>query len=99
MSDNKITIGHVSFADDAPGRRHLRAREMVDKALKREPCPTCHRDCACGPKCSFCDKQRSEVAQLVSGPHVFICNECVDRCKALVMEQHVKDMLGRAGKP
>jgi len=28
--------------------------------------------------CSFCMKPAAEVARLVAGPGVFICNECVD---------------------
>ena len=28
-------------------------------------------------RCSFCGKLRSEVRKLISGPRVFICNECV----------------------
>ena len=28
--------------------------------------------------CSFCGKQRREVRKLISGPRVFICDECVD---------------------
>lgn len=28
--------------------------------------------------CSFCGKNNDEVAYLVAGPTVFICNECVE---------------------
>ena len=28
-------------------------------------------------RCSFCGKNQDEVAQLVAGPTVYICNECV----------------------
>jgi hypothetical protein len=28
--------------------------------------------------CSFCEKPSTEVARLVAGPGVFICNECVE---------------------
>ena len=34
--------------------------------------------------CSFCGKRRSEVRKLVSGPRVFICNECVVRCREML---------------
>ena len=27
--------------------------------------------------CSFCNKNQSEVAKLVAGPGVYICNECI----------------------
>jgi len=30
--------------------------------------------------CSFCGKSQFEVATLVAGPKVFICNECVELC-------------------
>ena len=28
-------------------------------------------------RCSFCGKHNSEVAKLVAGPRVYICDECV----------------------
>lgn len=34
--------------------------------------------------CSFCGKRRGEVKKLVSGPRVFICNECVARCREVI---------------
>jgi hypothetical protein len=30
--------------------------------------------------CSFCGKSQNDVAKLVAGPTVHICNECVDLC-------------------
>jgi hypothetical protein len=34
--------------------------------------------------CSFCLKPSSEVAKLVAGPGVYICNECVDLCNLVI---------------
>jgi ClpX C4-type zinc finger len=34
--------------------------------------------------CSFCLKPSSEVAKLVAGPGVFICDECVDLCGQII---------------
>ena len=31
-------------------------------------------------KCSFCDKKQFEVATLIAGPGVYICDECVGSC-------------------
>jgi hypothetical protein len=31
-------------------------------------------------RCSFCGKQEHEIAQMVAGPGVYICNECVAVC-------------------
>lgn len=35
-------------------------------------------------KCSFCGKTEDEVMQLISGPGVYICNECVDLCNGIL---------------
>jgi len=35
-------------------------------------------------RCSFCGKKEDEVAKLVSGPDVFICNECIEACAMLI---------------
>ena len=34
--------------------------------------------------CSFCRKPNTEVATLVAGPGVFICNECVALCTQII---------------
>jgi len=34
--------------------------------------------------CSFCEKHLDEVAKMVKGPNVFICNECVELCYVIV---------------
>ena len=36
--------------------------------------------------CSFCGKSQDEVRKLVSGPGVFICDECVDLCNEILTE-------------
>lgn len=35
-------------------------------------------------RCSFCGKRQSEVAKLIAGPTVYICNECVVLCMEIV---------------
>jgi len=37
--------------------------------------------------CSFCGKTQHEVRSLVAGPHVFICDECIDLCSDIIDEQ------------
>ncbi len=44
-----------------------------------------------GLYCSFCGKHRTEVDQLVSGPGVFICNECVELCMEIVSTNEVEE--------
>ena len=35
-------------------------------------------------KCSFCGKSEDQVVKLVSGPGVYICNECINLCAGLI---------------
>ncbi len=35
-------------------------------------------------RCSFCQKSQSDVRKLIAGPHVFICDECVDVCVDII---------------
>ncbi|NVK21953.1 MAG: ATP-dependent Clp protease ATP-binding subunit ClpX [Kangiellaceae bacterium] len=37
--------------------------------------------------CSFCGKSQHEVKKLIAGPRVFICNECVDLCNDIIVEE------------
>lgn len=37
--------------------------------------------------CSFCGKQDGEVFILIAGPTVFICDECIDLCAAILLEK------------
>lgn len=40
--------------------------------------------------CSFCGKNESEVGRLIAGPgDVFICNECVDLCSEILIEEDI----------
>ena len=34
--------------------------------------------------CSFCGKCRSEVRKLISGPNVYVCDECVTLCNEII---------------
>jgi ClpX C4-type zinc finger protein len=38
-------------------------------------------------RCSFCSKGADQVGRLVAGPSVYICDECIKACVAVV-EQH-----------
>ena len=38
-------------------------------------------------RCSFCGKAQTEVKTLVAGPGVFICDECVQLCQAIIAEK------------
>jgi len=40
--------------------------------------------------CSFCGKKANEVKRIISGPDVYICNECVNICSSIVNDDEVK---------
>ena len=35
-------------------------------------------------RCSFCNKAQNEVATLIAGPGVYICDECVELCQSII---------------
>jgi ATP-dependent Clp protease ATP-binding subunit ClpX len=35
-------------------------------------------------RCSFCGKRRSDVRKLISGPNVYVCDECVSLCNDII---------------
>ena len=41
-------------------------------------------------RCSFCTKKANEVEKLITGPSVYICNECVSMCNAILKQDQQK---------
>jgi len=37
--------------------------------------------------CSFCGKDKKQASKLIAGPDVYICNECVDLCNEIIVEE------------
>ena len=46
--------------------------------------------------CSFCGKNQKEVSKLISGPQVYICNECIDLCNEILTEENKKDAFSKS---
>jgi len=42
-------------------------------------------------KCSFCGKNQDEVEKLIAGPDVYICDECIELCNEIVLEEDLDD--------
>ena len=40
--------------------------------------------------CSFCGRSKNAVAKMISGPSVYICNECVDLCNKILADETSK---------
>jgi len=37
--------------------------------------------------CSFCGKPQTDVAKLIAGPGVYICNHCIDLCNEIITDE------------
>ena len=38
-------------------------------------------------RCSFCGKPQEQVKKLIAGPDVYICDECIELCSDIIMEE------------
>ena len=38
-------------------------------------------------KCSFCGKTQNQVRQLIAGPNVYICDQCIELCSEILDEE------------
>ena len=47
-------------------------------------------------RCSFCGKSQEEVKKLIAGPHVYICDECVELCQEIMMEEWNEEQKSKA---
>jgi hypothetical protein len=45
-------------------------------------------------RCTFCGKSQFEVRKLISGPSVFICDECVGLCVKICEDDNVPTEIG-----
>ncbi len=42
-------------------------------------------------RCSFCGKSKDSVKKFISGPSVYICNECVSLCNEILAEEEERE--------
>ena len=42
-------------------------------------------------RCSFCNKSQRDVKKLIAGPTVYICDECVDICLDIIVEDRKEE--------
>ncbi|MCZ0935872.1 MAG: ATP-dependent Clp protease ATP-binding subunit ClpX [Gemmatimonadetes bacterium] len=46
-------------------------------------------------RCSFCGKSKDAVQKFISGPNVYICNECISLCNEILAEEEEREQGGR----
>ena len=42
-------------------------------------------------RCSFCSKSQEEVKKLIAGPSVYICDECIELCNEIMVEEWAQE--------
>ncbi|MEX0980320.1 MAG: ATP-dependent Clp protease ATP-binding subunit ClpX [Gemmatimonadota bacterium] len=47
-------------------------------------------------RCSFCGKSKDSVKKFISGPSVYICNECISLCNEILAEEEERESFGAA---
>ena len=50
------------------------------------------------PRCSFCGRNTSQVDKIITGPSVYICNECVRLCNEVLAENKKQSTPWDAGQ-
>ena len=48
------------------------------------------------PRCSFCGKTKDSVKKFISGPSVYICNECISLCNEILAEEEEREAVSVA---
>ena len=49
-------------------------------------------------RCSFCQKTQDQVEKLIAGPGVYICNECIEVCEAIIEDEQLRSGRNRKNK-
>ena len=42
-------------------------------------------------RCSFCGKSQEEVKKLIAGPSVYVCDECIELCNEIMVEEFAQE--------
>jgi len=81
---NRQLVGdHRAFIGECIGRKQLQrgtvAMPFIRGSKERDTSPHAIR-------CSFCRKGKDDVAKMISGPGVYICDQCVELCNKILKE-------------
>ncbi len=52
-------------------------------------------DAVVAARCTFCGKPSTDVARLIAGPGVYICNECIGLCGEIVAQSATTERVER----
>jgi ATP-dependent protease Clp ATPase subunit len=80
-------IGPRPVRDDRPADAERTTEDFPAIPMVDDDDVTAERKPPDGKHCSFCGKAKQDVERLVSGPDVFICNECVELCEDILADE------------
>ena len=85
-------VGRESGYTCGPGEPPMEQRALDELFERAQRLVASRRKIPAAPRrridfrCSFCDRGRFEVGHLVTGPRVFICDECVGSAADVVVD-------------
>jgi hypothetical protein len=79
------TFGYENWNVLSAKIEEAKTRARDEGALS--PAGATHRPSHATLYCTFCGKSQHEVRKLIAGPLVYICDECVELCVALVNDE------------
>lgn len=77
-ADERVMAAEIS-AEKAKSAQRIAEAQLEES---KSPKPTMY--------CSFCAKSQHDVRKLIAGPSSFICDECVELCMQIIIEQNIK---------
>jgi ClpX C4-type zinc finger/Glyoxalase superfamily protein len=90
LSDKTVTVSHSESLELIAKIFGLDNWNILAAKIEAERPPAPQPAAEDGPKtlhCSFCGKSQHDVLNLIAGPTVFICNECVGLCDSILLDQ------------
>ena len=75
------------FVRSAPVSAGVRQSEKVGMSSKNIGSGHSAANDEASLSCSFCGKTQRQARKLIAGPHVYICDECVELCNDILQEE------------
>jgi hypothetical protein len=85
-----VTVDHAQATTVEVDLRHVHVRGLLERRTMKRGLDDQH--------CSFCGKRKDGVLQIVRGPNVCICDECVKLCVGIITKLH-PEWRGRLDSP
>jgi hypothetical protein len=99
LPDKNLTITHSDALELVSKALGLDNWNILAAKIEAERPRSQPAEAEPGPKtlyCSFCSKSQHDVATLIAGPSVFICDGCVGLCDGILFDKRLERALAEA---